>query len=350
MTDVAAPAAPAEGAWRRRLAAAVVALVALVAPAACSPTSPVTSASEAGGLSRAGMAGAQATQPADRVDLTLYFRSGGGAGAHLLPVVREVAVSDDLPRTALELLLAGPRPEDGAGLVAPLPTSTRLLAFRMAGDAAYVDLSGAVVDDAASVASRPVHEALALAALADTLTEFPTVQRVHVTVDGRSSGRFWGAWGLPRWLLRDDSVIGPPADGRAVPDIASFSHRPQRIGADVAAPAVRVRGVSARVHTGYLRVSVELAGAGDAAGAVPSSRARRRGRAVELLVDRAVAATLPSDGVLPVADPTFDAVQVEPGLLPGTVRVVVRSRERTAFFLHTIPNPTRVVLDVRTSR
>jgi hypothetical protein len=74
-------------------------------------------------LPAADVASEAAVQRADRVDLTLYFRGGRGRQAHLVPVVREVAVSDDLPRTALALMLRGPLTTDEEGLMAPLPAA-----------------------------------------------------------------------------------------------------------------------------------------------------------------------------------------------------------------------------------
>jgi hypothetical protein len=279
----------------------------------------------------------------DRVDLTLYFRGGRGRQAHLVPVVREVAVSDDLPRRALALLLQGPRAND-AGLVAPLPTSSTIQAFTVTGDTARVDLSAESVEDAAAVDDRPVNEQLALAAIANTLTEFPTIQKVQLTVDGRSGGRFWRAWDLPRTLVRDDSVIGTKPGGEGALDGAGFTTRVQRIGARGDAP-VRVSGISASSRAGYLRVTLELEGSEDLeAGVVPRSVARQRGRDVVLRVHGMITDDVTADDLAPAVQILGD---IDVTADQRRVRLVVNAKTATDFWLHTLSEPPRVVLDVR---
>ncbi|MDQ3452648.1 MAG: GerMN domain-containing protein [Actinomycetota bacterium] len=295
-------------------------------------------------LPAADVASEAAVQRADRVDLTLYFRGGRGRQAHLVPVVREVAVSDDLPRTALALMLRGPLTTDEEGLMAPLPTSSKIQAFTVTGDTAAVDLSSDSVDDAAAVDDRPVNEQLALAAIANTLTEFPTIQKVRLTVDGRSAGAFWHAWDLPRTLVRDDSVIGTKPGGEGALDGAGFTTRPQRIGSlpDV---AVRATGISSSSRAGYLRIALELEESGELeAGVVPGSMARLRGRDVVLRVHGLITDDITAAD-LQLADQVLGNIEAAAG--PRRVDLVVHAKSRTEFWLHTLTEPPRVVLDVR---
>ncbi len=333
-----------------RLAALLQTVVLLGAAVACSTAPPVTAASSEQAHRSAAVSEAAAVQPSDQVDLTLYFRAGHGASAHLVPVVRQVPMSDDLPRQALEQLLGGPVPGDGRGLAPVLPPSTRLLSLRLLGDTAIVNLNRAAFEDAAAVGVGPEHEALALAALVDTLTEFPTVQRARIFVEGRSGHPFWGWWGVPQQLVRDDGVIGPAPAGRSVPDADAFTPRVQRIGTGVEAAAVRIGSVGARMRVGYLQVTLELAGTGgEPAATVPRARARHTEEGLELVVDDVAAAKLPRGGLLTVDDPAFGDVRVAARSLPGRVRLLVSSSRRTAFYLHTFNSPTRIVLDVRTN-
>lgn len=333
--------------WGRACLALLV--VALSACTAGVPTADRAASATAAAAASAAVASESAIQPSDLVDLTVYFRHGKGRRARLSPVVREVPVSDDLPRTALELLIAGPRREDGPGLAAPLPPTTEVKSLRLEGDTAFVDLSREVVTDARRVGDSPANEALALAALVDTLTEFRTISKVRAAVEGRSGGRFWGGWGLPRLLTRDDSVIGPSEDGEAIPDLAAFRRRRQRIGTREPASPARVAGVRAHPRAGYLRVVVELipAGGDEVQGTVPMTRARSVGRRVILSLADPAGVGPRATTTIGLEHPAFRQMTVRRGGRPGTVNVVVATSSPRRFWLHTLSDPTRVVLDVK---
>ena len=296
---------------------------------------------------------AEATLPPEGVvDLTVWFRRGSGSQAVLVPVVRSAPVDADLPRTALELLLAGPTADDGTDLVAPLPTTTRVLGFQVDGATAQVDLSAAVLDDAASVDPTPEHEVLALAALADTLTEFPQIDQVAVTVEGARdevAAGFWGGWGLPVLLVRDESVIDPVAAGGGAPVLERFTASAQTAGDPAAAP-VQVTSVRVRQRTATLTVVVELADGADgqASAPVPAVRAYPDGDDVVLQIGQVVsyAADVGVGQALALAGGSDQSVTVEPADLPGAVRLRVAAGAVLPFHLQTLTSPTRVVLDV----
>lgn len=342
--------------WRPGVVAGCLVLAACTA---APPAAEVSRAQEGPAVvaPSAAEAARDSVQASDVVDLRVYFRSGTGRDAFLTPVVREVPLDADLPRAALDLLLAGPGAADGA-VRAPLPATTKVTGFRVDGDTAYVDLSPEIIADAASVGASPEHEALALAAVANTLTEFPTIAQVRLTVDGVADGRragldigrFWGGWGLPERLVRDPSVVGPITDDGGLVDLGRFSRASQTLGSREASP-VSVTSVRARQRTTYLRLTVELADAtGDAAPAgPPPTRASLRGGDVVLEIDGVVeyAADMAVGQRLDLQDPAFNAVGVERTDLPGTVRIMVSPVESDEFYLHTLTSPTRVVLDVR---
>jgi hypothetical protein len=344
----------AGGAAPRTLAGALVALALLLA-AACSPSAPEALPTTASATAAA-LATPPPMQPEDLVDLTIYLRSGEGASAHLEPVVREVEVTEDLPRRALELLLAGPTAAE-ASLEAPLPTRTEIRDLAVEGSTAHVDLSAAVLRDSSTVGSTPAEEALALAALANTLTEFPSIERVVVSVDGSREGpaaAFWGGWGLPQVLVRDESLVGAPAsDGEGVVDLARFSLDAQQVGSSEAAP-VRVNGVRVRDRITHTRFVIELVDAetGDAASKVPAVKVRRVNADVALLLSGVAAvgggaAEVGEASPLEVDPDQFGGVRVEVDELAGTLRLVLSPTAERPFWLHTLTNPTRVVLDVK---
>lgn len=298
-------------------------------------------------------------QPDDRVDLTVYLRNG--STDHLTPVVREVAVTENLPRRALELLIAGPTPEeaDSLGLAPALPTTTDVLGFVVEGHTARVDLSAHVIRDARSIGASPEGEFLALAALSGTLTEFPAIDRVQLTVEGASTGwrggvdvgGFWGGWGLPEVLVRDETVLGQPSrEGEGVPDLAQFSTAAQEVGPAGVEP-VAVSTVRTRGRTTYLRLAIEIVDPQDpdASGPTPRTRARAVDNQIVVEVDgvTAYADEVTGSQRRVADDPLFQSLAVEVTELPGTVRFRLTLREAAPFVLRSLSSPTRIILDVK---
>lgn len=334
-----------------RSAGLLAVLAALLALPACN-RAPDTQVAEA--------ISAQPTmQPDDVVDLTVYFRSGEGSSAHLVGVTKEVAITDDLPRQAVQLLIDGPAETDGAGLSPALPPETRVLDLTVTDGTAHLDLSHEVISEADEVNPSPEHEALALAAIAGTLTEFPAIERVRLSVEGRQTGwrsgvdvsAFWGAWGLPELLVRDESVMSDPAaEGDGVPDLALFSTDEQTVGAPPSEP-VAVTNVRVRDRATYLRIIVELAAVSDdgTPASVPPARARLDGDRIVLEIDDVAAyeADFEPGQRVELDDPAFQGVAVEDTDEEDTVRIAVLPGGERDFWLQDLSSPTRIVLDVR---
>ena len=288
-------------------------------------------------------------QPRELVDLTIYFRQKQGRDVHLKPVLREVPINDDLPRTALGLLLDGPTRNDPPQLRPPLPTTTRVTKFAVHKGTASVQLSGKAVADAHRVGKRSDHEVLALAAVANTLTEFPDIERVRLRVKGRGQ-RFWGGWGLPDLLVRDDSLVGPQPR-LSIPPLDGFGRRPKQMGVGQgrrrrppAVAAVRVQSL-----TTYLRVTVEVTSAkgGPLRGPVPPTSVRRRGKNIVLRVRGDAARKVSGSLAKQLRDPAFRGGRVRITRQPRAVVVRLAARRPTQFWLHTLSEPARIVLDIR---
>lgn len=288
-------------------------------------------------------------QPRDLVDLTIYYRRGRGRLASLARVIREVPVDADLPRTALTLLLEGPAENDPPALQAPLPTTSRIHRFAVSNGTANVVLSRHAVTDAHRVGKQPEHEIMALAAVANTLTEFPDIQRVKLRIDGQSGRRFWGTWGLPHTLIRDESVIEPQRRAE-IPSLDEFSQRPQRIGvAQRRRRAPAISAVRVQSQSAYLRVTVEVTSAtgGPLTGPVPPSSARRSGKAIVLRVRGVPSKRLAGSLEKQLRDPAFKSGRIDVTGRPMNVVVRLRPRRPSQYWLHTLSEPARVVLDVR---
>jgi hypothetical protein len=329
----------------RRLRLLVVVLVGVTLACTAEPAVPPQSTT----MNESAVKAESTPQPADLVDLTVYFRHGRGPGVYLSPVKREVPVSEDLPRMALGVLLKGPVKSDPRGLHAPLPTSTRLLALSVADGVADVRLSREAIVHSREVGSRPEHEAMALAAIANTLTEFPDIQRVRLRIQGHGGRRFWGGWGLPAVLVRDEGVMAAPKRGSVVPGLDGFSHRPGHVGVRHKRRQPAVAAVRVQPHTTFLRLTVEVTAAkgGPLSGPVPPSSARRRGQRLVLSVRGRPGKTLTGNLGDKINDPAVRSARIDVRGKPHRVVIALRPQRRTKFWLHTLSEPARVVLDVR---
>lgn len=298
-----------------------------------------------------GVLRAEATpQPADRVDLKIYHRQGSGPDAHLSAVTREVRVNDNLPHTALTLLLKGPGKGDPKSLRAALPTTARVLSLTVRDGTAAVLLSREAVAHAARVGKREEHEAMALAAVANTLTEFPDIRRVRLRIRGQRGGRFWGAWGVPEVLVRDESLIDPAMRGPYVPPLAGFSHRRQKVGVPHRRKPPKVEAVRVQSQATFVRITVEVTAAhgGALRGPVPPTSVRHTGRKrVVLAVRGRPGKKVAGDMRDKLNDPSVKAARVDVRSKPAAVVVQLRPRRRSEFWLHTLPEPARIVLDIR---
>ena len=330
-----------------RLVAAVACATALVACTSQSPAAPPVPT-----VNAEAVRAESAPPPSDTVELTLYFRHGRGVDAYLTPRTRRVKLASAKPRRALELLLRGPGRSDEARVQPALPRTTEVRDFSVANGVANVTLSPHAVTDARTVGRRPEHEALALAAIANTLTEFPEVQRVRLRVEGDSGRRFWGFWGLPASLVRDPSVIDAKDVTRVVPPVDQFSHSPQRVGVRHRHRQPAIAAVRAKSFATYARLTVEVTAprGTDLRGPVPPSNARHlsRGR-VRLQVQGRPSSAVAGNIKNALGDPTFAGAHVRVRGKPHRIVLTLQSRDRKRhpFYLHALSEPARVVLDIR---
>src|SRR5262245_17696033 len=103
--------------------------------------------------------------------INLYFADG----AFLFPGSRRLPTNDQLPRAALEALLAGP--SRSSKLRSAIPDDVEIRSFSLAGDVARIDLWRALGTGDA--------ERMALGAIAETVTSVPGVTAVAVSVQGQ---------------------------------------------------------------------------------------------------------------------------------------------------------------------
>lgn len=123
----------------------------------------------------------------------MYFLAPGQVGAGAVrPVDREIPQSDSPLRDALESLLAGPDAKDrAAGLATGIPPDTRLRSVVVRDGTAFVDLSESFRFTASGVEGL----AAELDQVVATATEFPTVRRVQILIEGKKV-RYLGTEGV----------------------------------------------------------------------------------------------------------------------------------------------------------
>jgi len=105
--------------------------------------------------------------------VTLYFADGRS----FFPVSRRMPTGDDLPRAALQALLAGP--SAASGLTSPIPPGVEIRSVTLAGGVAHVDLSAAFLGEDGDTQA-------AEAAVFETMTALPGVTSVALSVEGKS--------------------------------------------------------------------------------------------------------------------------------------------------------------------
>nr|WP_320148298.1 GerMN domain-containing protein [uncultured Anaeromusa sp.] len=124
---------------------------------------------------------------------------GSSDAKWLLPEVFQVKKNDHPARTAMELLATPPQ---GSGMVGLLPKEAKIKGLWIKDEIAYVDFSEAIIQSAGSTSER-----LLVAAIVNTLTEFPEVQSVQFLVEGKRRATLQGHLDISEPLSRSEKII-----------------------------------------------------------------------------------------------------------------------------------------------
>ncbi len=132
--------------------------------------------------------------------VTLYFADS--TGEKLVAEDRTVTKVIGIARACIEELIKGPAQ---AGLKPVLPVGTQLLDINVRPDGlCIVDFSGDLIKELPVSAKN---ERLAVYSIVNTLTQFPTVERVEMRVDGKTVDTLLGYVKLNENLVRNTSLI-----------------------------------------------------------------------------------------------------------------------------------------------
>ncbi|WP_287155474.1 GerMN domain-containing protein [Candidatus Solincola tengchongensis] len=154
---------------------------------------------------------------AKTVTLTLYFIKSEPSDMYLVAQKRTIPYTTAVARAAMEELIKGP--SGGDGLIAAFPGTVKVLDVSIRDGVCTVNLSKEILTDKAKQGGAgAAMEGLALISIANTLTEFPTIQKVKLLIEGKQSGQvdgfyvedFWGHVGLPEYLERNMAVVRNP--------------------------------------------------------------------------------------------------------------------------------------------
>jgi hypothetical protein len=141
-----------------------------------------------------------ATDPAQTFrEVTIYYVTGNEGALKLVPETHSVPYTPRVATSALDELVHGtPHQADHS---TPFPRTSNILAVTISGGVATVDWSQEVLG-----ATVPTdEEALGIQSVVWTLTEFPSIDSVRFTVEGRDRGQvpsgrlienWWGHVGL----------------------------------------------------------------------------------------------------------------------------------------------------------
>lgn len=133
--------------------------------------------------------------------VTLYFITNTPTEMYLSRVTRPMAKSGNPLVEAMQELVKGPGV--GGDLAPVLPPETQVLGIKVKDGTAYADFSPEILK--LNVGSRG--EALVLAAIADTLTEFPEVKQVQILVGGKVTESIGGHFAADKPIPRNETVV-----------------------------------------------------------------------------------------------------------------------------------------------
>ncbi|MBE3587051.1 MAG: GerMN domain-containing protein [Thermoanaerobacteraceae bacterium] len=168
---------------------------------------PYVPAGEAGGRDTSVLSGDTAGtgqgqaggEPGKAVPVVLYFSDDRG---YLVAVKKEIPRTQAIARATIEELCRGP--VSGSGLNPTIPPGTRLKDINIKDGVATVDFSRELKTKHWGGSSG---ELLTVYSIVNTLTQFPSVQKVQLLVEGERQQSLAGHLDISRPLQRDSGLI-----------------------------------------------------------------------------------------------------------------------------------------------
>lgn len=138
-------------------------------------------------------------QNAADMHVTVYFASQDAM--YVMPQIYTVAKNDQPLKTAIELLLAGPKTAEA---IAVFPQEVKLKNITVKDHIAYVDFNDRLLKNKIGGSAG---EMLLVGSLVDTLTEFPEVKKVQILVEGKKIETIYGHMDTSEPIGRMEQLI-----------------------------------------------------------------------------------------------------------------------------------------------
>ena len=135
----------------------------------------------------------------NKVEISLYFSEQNGD--YLQAEKREIAMVPGLARATVEELIAGPKTK---GLLRTVPEGTQLLDINVENGLCRVDLSKEFKDNHWGGSSG---EILTVYSLVDTLTQFSSIDKVEILVEGQKVETLAGHMDLSVPVMRNTQIV-----------------------------------------------------------------------------------------------------------------------------------------------
>lgn len=119
----------------------------------------------------------------------------------LIPKIQVVPKTDRPARTALDLLTAEFKNRE---LISIVPPGTKVLNVKVKDHIAYANFNANIVKNNSGGSAN---ERLLVAAIVDTLTEFPEIQKVQILVEGKKIDTINGHMDVSEPLSRSEEII-----------------------------------------------------------------------------------------------------------------------------------------------
>lgn len=161
------------------------------------------------------------------LQLALYYVKFTRDESYLVREVHNIPYTEDEPLAAVQSLITNQPNTPGATRV--LPPDTRVLGVEIRNGAATVDFTREILQ--ANVGSAG--EAMGIMSIVNTLTEFPGIEKVSFTIEGKIDDRtmdWWGHVGLyDQPFQRDVSMVYEPAIWISQPEPNQSVGAPMRV-------------------------------------------------------------------------------------------------------------------------
>lgn len=136
--------------------------------------------------------------PPTSMQITVYHATKDAL--NLVPETYVVDKTDNPPQTALMLLRNQPNDNE---LIRLMPSSARLLSLEIKHKIAYVNYN----QNLSRYGGGSAMEVLLVAAIVNTLTEFPEIEAVQILIDGKHTDTLGGHMDISEPLSRSEQII-----------------------------------------------------------------------------------------------------------------------------------------------